>query len=373
MQKFEKMPFNHLIVDATEKLLERMKEGKVSFFAYALCEGPHYSEDGYLGDTANFHAGHYALHHCAKRLMTAMENMYPKTNMLAPANLYAYDVSAEPINHDFIAWLITAIMMQRAEGAAGPTRVCFLRNVEEEKFGIGIDPAYRAMFCDNVMRPATKLFDVEITPEASGGRRFTRYTYGDIVKWAKQGQEVPRIKVPEPMMQAMAGNLKGVAPVTITLREVDTAQWSHRNSSLTDWLSFADYLQSRGEHVIFLRDHAKADEDITGFETMPAASKDFLVRAALYEQAKCNMFVSNGPHVLALFGSRPWLQFIHCDEGENYLQNTPGWWFVNHGISKGEQYPWSAPNQRIIWEADTYEAMVKAWEEVFPMLAAKAA
>lgn len=373
MQPFEKMPFNSKIVEALEELLERVKEGRVSFFAYALCEGVHYSEDGYLGDTSCFHAGHYALHHCAKRLMTSMENLYPKTHMDAPANMYAYDMSAEPINHDFIVWMITAMMMQKQDGVEGPTKVCLIRNVDEQKFGTVFDPVYRDTFRDNVMLPAAQLFGVEVTPEAGTGRRFTVYTYRDIVKWARQGQEVPRIKVPEALMEDMRRNLDGVEPVTITLREVATKQWSHRNSSLTDWIRFAEYLEDRGEKVIFVRDYAKADEDITGFETMPAASKNFLVRAALYENAKCNMFVSNGPQVLALFGTRPWLQFIHCDEGEQYPMNTPQWWFVNHGISRGQQYPWSAPNQRIVWEADTFEAMVRAWEETFSVPVAEAA
>lgn len=372
MQSFQRMPYNHLIVEALERLTERAKQGKMSFFAYSMCEGALNSEDGYLGDTSNFHAGYYGLVHCAKRLMEGMERISPKEILDAAGNLYCYNMSMWPINHDFIAWLITVIMMQEQEGIPGPTKICFVWTRAEKSYG-GVDEMYRREFFNSVMVPATKLFNVEIAPEAKEGRQVTRFTYGDIVDWARQGKSVPRIKVPDDVMADVARNLNGVQPVTITLRETRVKEWAHRNSSLTEWIKFAEYLQGRGEHVIFVRDYSNADEEITGFETMPTASRDFLVRAALYEHAKCNCFVSNGPATLGLFGSRPWLQFIHCDPGEYYVMNTPEWWWLNHGITKGDQFPWSAPNQRIVWEADTYEAMVKAWEETFPATYSEAA
>lgn len=372
MQNFHRMPFNHLIVEALERLLDRAKQGRMSFFAYALCEGPSGSEDGYLGDTNNFTSGYYALQHCAKRIMDSLDRLSPKENLEAAGNLYRYDMSAFPINHDFIAWLVNVQMLQRKEGIAGPTKVCFVWTKAERVYG-GVDELYRREFFNSVMAPACKLFDIEISPEAKEGRQVTRFTYGSIVDLVKEGQSVPRIQVPEALMEDMRRNLNGIEPVTITLREVQHKQWSHRNSSMTDWIKFAEYLQARGEHVIFLRDYTHADEEITGFETAPEASRDFLIRAALYENAKCNCFVSNGPASLSLFGSRPWLQFIHCDEGEYYLMNTPEWWWINHGITKGEQFPWSTPNQRIVWQADTYEAMVRAWEETFPIPVAEAA
>ncbi len=291
-----------------------------------------------------------------------------RSNEGRPADMYIYDVSKQSISHDFIAWLVTVKMLQAKElGKETKTRLCFLKKQKE----IYVDAKYREGFFASVMVPALDLFDVERTAEATEGRKIDCCTYCDIVEMAKAGQSVPRIAVPEKLMADMQANLEGKQPVTITLRE--HKHWQHRNSSTTDWLRFAHYLEERGEHVIFVRDYANADEDITGFETMPAASKNFLVRAALYENAKCNCFVSNGPATLGLFGNRPWLQFVDVRTDEEYEQNRPDWWLRNHGLAKGDQFPWSAPNQRIIWQPDTYEHMVAAWEETFPAAMAEAA
>jgi hypothetical protein len=87
------------------------------------------------------------------------------------------------------------------------------------------------------------------------------------------------------------------------------------------------------------------------------------MRAALYEQAKANLFVSNGPNTLALFGERPWLDFVQMEPPESvYYANTPLFWETHVGVKVGEQLPWSKPNQRIVWQSDTYENIRTAWE-----------
>jgi hypothetical protein len=368
VRPFEKMPFNDTCVETLEKLLDHAKKGRVNFVAFSICEGPLQGYDGFVGEMASFYTGYYGLQRCSKRLMARLDEACPvEQSIEGPPDCYTYDVSKEPISHDFIAWLVTVKMRQAGEGVLGKTKLCFLK----EKTEYYVDTEYRAGFFESVMVPALELFDVERSPDAKEGRRVDCYTYCDIVEMAKAGRPVPRITVPPKLLHDMQANLMGIQPVTITLRE--HKHWEHRNSSMTDWLRFAGYLQDHGEHVIFVRDHSHADEDITGFETMPEASKNFLVRAALYENAKCNLFVSNGPATLGLFGGRPWLQFVDVRAEEEYPQNRPDWWLRNHGLAKGEQFPWSASNQRIIWQPDTYENMVAAWEEMFPVAMTEAA
>jgi hypothetical protein len=367
MQKFERMPYNDTCVETLEKLLKQAKEGRINFFAFSICEGPMHGYDGFVGEMASFYTGYYGLHRCAKRIMAKLEDLQQEERTTdGPPDLYTYDVGLEPISHDFIPWLVTIKMLQAQEQAVSQqsptkTKICFLK----KKGTSYVDEAYRAGFFDSVMVPALELFDIERSPEAKKGRHVDNYTYREIVELSKAGYQVPRITVPPKLLSYMQSHLQWRNPVTITLRE--HLYWEHRNSSMTDWLRFAEYLQARGEHVIFVRDYARADEDITGFDTMPDASKNFQIRAALYECAKCNLFVSNGPATLGVFGSRPWLQFIDMQVEEQYQQNRPDWWWLHHGLSKGEQFPWSEPNQRIVWAPDTYEAMVKAWEETFPL------
>lgn len=372
MRPFKRVPFNIEVVTALQQLLARAEQGHLNFLAFVICEGVNggHGEDGYVGDTGAFQSAYYGLHRCASRIMgTGNKNAAPPQNLEPPANLYKYQVDVEPMCHDFIAWLVTMKMKQAAEGVEGPTKICFVKNREGNP-GM-LDEAGRNEFYKSVCVPALQLFDCVQSQEAINGRTYPMYSYQEITAAADEGQAVPRIKVPDDVMAAVRADLAGIEPVVITLRE--HKQWEHRNSDLTAWLNFAEYLEAHGERVIFVRDYANADEDIHGFETMPAASRDLLVRAALYENAKCNMFVSNGCQTFALFGSRPWLMFVACHEREEYMCNRPQWWEDFHGIQKGGQFPWSLPTQRMVWEEDTYLTMVRAWEDLFPMLQQRAA
>ena len=79
---------------------------------------------------------------------------------------------------------------------------------------------------------------------------------------------------------------------------------------------------------------------------------------ALYAEAKMNFFVSNGPVSLCVFSDAPWMQFVTLGSEE-----MSKFWVEHAAVEKGEQYPWSKPNQRIIWQPDTYENLVAAWEQ----------
>src|SRR6185436_290868 len=107
-----------------------------------------------------------------------------------------------------------------------------------------------------------------------------------------------------------------------------------------------------GEDVIFVRDTAKADEPIEGIETSPRASRDFLYRAALMFSARANMFVANGPSLLAWYSDVPFLNFkLLCPEEPEWGPGKPAFWH-RHGMAPGDQLPWTAPTQRLVWEED---------------------
>src|SRR6185369_14877560 len=123
-------------------------------------------------------------------------------------------------------------------------------------------------------------------------------------------------------------------------------------------LKFAQYLEEKGERVIFVRDTDHAAEKLPGYQIYPAAAKNVQTRLALYERAKANLFVSNGPMVLSLFGSRPWLLFVETDPMSVFFPETPQWWYQWQGIHN-EQFPWSKPDQRIVWKRDNFENIVE--------------
>lgn len=239
--------------------------------------------------------------------------------------------------------------------APGPLRVGFWLG-RNGKTGLTGDHSQRDRMLENVCRPALRLIGAIEDPVATKGKFKEFFSYRDIVKACKDGETVPKFR--------SGLSLVGIIPgyVTITLREA--SYWPERNSKLPEWIRFAHYLRQRGERVIFIRDTANANEPIEGFDTLPRASTDLLFRMSVYENAKCNLFVSNGPVSLGFFSNVPFLKFFSVDPNCIYNAGRPQYWTECAGISEGEQFPWLGPTQRLIWKPDFFTNLVVAWEEL---------
>ncbi len=196
---------------------------------------------------------------------------------------------------------------------------------------------------------------------AVDGRVWTHFQSRNIVDMAKAGFEVPNFRAPAGNLEIMAHRYQFRKPVTITLREAGYDPL--RNSNMDAWLRFANYLKNKGEKVVFVRDTAQADVMIDGFDICNHASLGIHWRLALYESAKMNFFVSNGPAALCQFSDVPWLMFNRLPgDDRSYEPNTPDFWREHMGIEIGSQFPWSRHDQRIVWATDDYDNLVDAWE-----------
>lgn len=363
MQKFKRVAANEKVCQLLEAYLERAKQGKMDFAGIIATEGGNYSAD-FVGDVRAYYVGYFAVDDLREKIRAGRISVQ-STELEAsdaPSNMYIYNLSEAPPCFDFVAWIVTATLRMARDHIEGPLRVGFLRRSDEEAYCGTEGVARRLAFFDKVITPAMELFGAVSDPLAChSGRTLRTYALKEAVDAAEAGETIPRIRIPQRYSAIVAAHLKGSRPVTITLRETDI--WEHRNSNIEAWTSFAAWLQERGERVIFLRDTAKADEPLDGFETLSSASKDLLLRAAIYERAKCNLFVSNGPAILANFGMRPWLMFVTCDDDEKCHCNTPQWWRDFQGIGPGEQFPWSGHKQRIVWKDDSFENIRDAWEQ----------
>jgi len=280
----------------------------------------------------------------------------------APANLVIYNVPAGSICFDFLNWIIDAEMHRRMEGAPPPLKVHFWfgRN--------GTDGLYtercKKMF-EHVVKPSLELIGAIEHTDALKGRFYPTRHIHQLVTHSREGVEIPRFKAPDKALKQMRKWLGDVKPITITLREAE--DWPHRNSSLDAWIRFAKDREAEGETVIFVRDTHKADEPLEEFRICPDASKNLISRCALYELAKANLFVANGPCELGKFGSNPYLVFTQIEpEGSPYQANTASFWQREAlmDILKNEQYPWASPQQRVVYKKDTYENICAAWEEI---------
>ena len=281
------------------------------------------------------------------------------------ASYAMYNLVTGSISFDFTIWLIDAEMRRIREGAPAPLKVGFWWGNEPKEKDHHF--AHKTRFLNNVFRPMLGLIGAVEDDRAIGGHRSGVYTPHPLVKAVRAGEKVPRLSVPlSPMEAAIPEHLRFKdAPITITLRE--GTHWPHRNSDLPAWFRFACDLRAAGERVVFIRDTEKAHEGVAGFETDPFASLDLVRRCARYQGAKANLFVSNGPVGLALFGDRPWLQFVEIEEN-GYLANTAAFWKDENGLEIGEQYPWSSETQRIVWLTEgaktTYENICAGWDKI---------
>ncbi len=278
---------------------------------------------------------------------------FPASDSRLDASYVRYNIANGPLGFDFLIWLIDAEMTRVREGAPAPLKVGFWMGHEA---GRAMDWDRRRQWLDEVFRPCLTFIGAIETPQAIFGRCKETYVPRDIVAAAKAGEPVPKLK-PSYNWKEMSG------AVTITLRECD--YYTFRNSNVAEWIKVAEELEERQERVIVVRDTAKARDTLNGFKICPEASLSLGHRLALYESAKANLFVSNGTGGLAIFGSRPWLSF-HKKPGKDdeEICNTPSFWEHSNGVKIGEQYPWSGPDQRLVWQPDTCDNIMASWDQL---------
>lgn len=363
---------NREVVEMLEGWLGRAKQGQLAFAIIVACDIKEHVVTNHAGSLRHAFAANFGLDTAKYQLSAKIHGRHDTpapADALSGGNKVCYNISKAPACFDFFPWMIIAEMNRRRTGAPAPLRVGFTM-VDSPEEHLRHEKLRKQMY-DHVIFPSLAFVGAVVDEEACAAPEIPHYTIGPIVDYAQAGEEVPRFKPSKDGVEAIRDYLMeataGQAPVTITLREADYMEF--RNSNLTEWLRVAEELERRGERVIFLRDTAKAMEPITDFDTCPAASLDIDVRLALYESAKCNLFVSNGPWMLGLFGTRPWLAFIETNHLDPYHANMPQFWVQWHKLAPGEQYSWCAPDQRIVWTRDTYEHIIKAWNELEPLLA----
>lgn len=280
----------------------------------------------------------------------------------------------DPPSHDACIFLIIAELMRRVHDAPSPLRVklgLIAGQLGMVDFGplsllgghahpLVADKAYSDEMILNVIQPAIEMIGGKLESPMhfpfvrDGLRRYCEYDYhiAHLVDAAREGCEVPRWTV-RPEADWRVEREIGGRPIVITLRE--SSNQPERNSNVVEWLNFAEYAKGCGYDVLFVRDTAKAMEQLP-FPTYPPASYDARIRYALYERALVNLSVCTGPTVWMMFGHAPYLMFKQLipalpewDHG-----NAKGWREQDH-MEIGQQWPWAYPTQRLTWADDTAE------------------
>jgi hypothetical protein len=354
------------VIGALEEALAEARRGKLGFviIAGAAAEGGKFG--GYCGDLLLQDDAVNALNSVMEDMDEQYRALKPPTDPSLGWDYVCFNVPYSPLCYDFLCWLVDQEMRRVREGAPAPLRVGFFFG-EDKRNELAHDP-YREQMFENVVRPSLRLIGAIEDPKAISGHVSPTFVPRNIVAAARNGEKVPVLQAPTETKAEMAtwlANHVGLPPVVITLREA--GHTPHRNSDIESWVKFARFLQSQGERVVFVRDTSKADEPLEDFTICPQASRNLHSRMALNELAKINTLSSNGPVGLLLFSRCPWLQFIDIKEdGFIYPPDTRRFWRVKQGVEVGDQYPWSLPNQRIIWAKDTFANIMDAWQIAFP-------
>jgi hypothetical protein len=326
------------------------KKGELLFAGVVVAKHAEQVAYDYAGTRGFEDATRAALKTLDQELLGVLKSRRPgPRDYSLTANCVEYPLVC-PLTWDFLPWLIEAEMTRRRLGAPAPLHVAFTLQEQAEKD--------RLPFFENVIRPMVNMLGAVEDVNAVGGRHKPFYTPMGIVNAAKGGEVVPKLYASAEAKATMGLWLHDTKPITITLREV--LHHPQRNSNVEAWLKFAGDLQKLGENVIIIRDTRTANEALPGFTTAPIASYDTQFRKALYEHAKINFCVANGPGVLLTYSESPYLYFVNLKPGDS---NDERMWAINHGISYGEQWPWASPTQRLVWQQDTYENLCTAWEQ----------
>lgn len=250
------------------------------------------------------------------------------------------------INFDIVTCIINARIASNREGITAPVRVRFfgaLRNSTMKAF-------HKKQILDNVIRPSMPLLGAVEDNEIATDRVYSA-CYKTIHWAAQNGEEVPRYRI--------GGIERDPKKLSITLREAEYA--TERNTQIDNWKEFAHRREAEGYKVVFVRDTAKADVPLAGFETLPAASKNLIERAKLYESCGMNFGTSNGPMTILWFSDNPFMNFVPLEGLPHYGPAKPEWWKQSSGILPPEQFAWFNADQQIVWKLDNLDNIEEAW------------
>ena len=243
-----------------------------------------------------------------------------------------YDLTTYPTTYDFAGWAVMA-------------RTC---GVEHVHFIID-GPIAHWKYPEDI---AWKRFATILLPIC----RLARLTYS--VGAREQGPEfsyhgghVNALYLKAGRLEKLKPTLKrdGRAPyVTLTLRESFRNQ--HRNSNREAWQRFHQYLMQTGLDVVVIPECEDAPINLEH-------------RMALYCGAEMNLGVAQGPMALCVFSDAPYITLNQNPKDmTGRAQYDIDKLLVKTGFPPGSQYAFRTDRQILIWEPDTFENIVAAYE-----------
>jgi hypothetical protein len=179
-----------------------------------------------------------------------------------------------------------------------------------------------------------------------------RHLIGDVISGSRAGAQVPRVSASafaRAKVRDIYARLGGKV-VTMTLRDTYLRE---RNSVRGDWDRARRHIESRGYAVAILEDTSKALALGSGYGEL-----NLDLRVAMYQEAALNLQANNGAASLCWFSEKPWRMFgagVPAEEWKGL--------FVDEGLKIGETWPWSGPQQKLVYGPVTAEQIIGEFED----------
>lgn len=275
-----------------------------------------------------------------------------------------YDLMVCPAKYDFLGFLLDAERFRRLTQQES-VRFVF---VPGPNHGFREDPLpphsipRRKMMLDNILVPMCQMtgaqVEVIICPTRQDARK---YQTGEIFPMGYLVDDPIKDYGTHVFMRAFARKfyplhaVNQIQPqpdlITITLRE--SHYWPARNGNRETWLAAAEMIKAAGLRPLFVPD--VDSPPVEGWESDKEASTNLHHRAALYESAAHNFFVSNGPAWMAAAMPKVNSTIFKAATETGGVSCSKDYWELA-GFPVGSQI--GRHNHRIVWEDDTKEAVL---------------
>jgi hypothetical protein len=236
-----------------------------------------------------------------------------------------YNLADQPTTYDFVAWACMAKTL-------GAKHVHFVYTGEIQDWKYSTSTAWRRF--GNIVLPICEM----IMPWTLGDRHIG-FTVGHHLGQAealyKKKGRIEKL----PLIEGEKGY------VTITIRE--SIRNKHRDSNRPEWDKFANWMERNGEKVVVIED----------------GERDWIMsvpkRMRLYSNAHMNFGVNTGPMMLCAFSDAPYTIVKMIAEGDKQMEKH----LTDGEFPRGSQLSFANANQRILWESDTCENLIRSYAQ----------
>jgi hypothetical protein len=307
-----------------------------------------------------------------------------------------YDLQVAPVTFDFL-WFLAASELHRRRSGLKSVHVVIVPGphdgVRQEHDGYEkvVDSSGRQARIHNMLIPACRLLPSCSGVTLAGSRAeasFLRSAVAHHVAPKDYELSLPVFPGPQACLEAArAGdadvaclraapedlrivtawarrNCGGRRIVSITLRRY--GYMPARNSSVPAWIAFARGLDSSRYSPVFVPDTNDTVEGLPAtlreFTVFPEAAWNIGLRMALYEHAFLNLGVNSGPMGLAWLNAR--VRYAMLKIEIPHVPQSSLEFIQSFGYEPGKSLPFATPLQEWLWEDDTEENIVRAFQRL---------